>query len=123
MEAHFFHEIRDKGQKTFAIQQLIWYDRSSKQAIFARHPERNNNLVRPEFSLKKNQQEGTKGQIISEWLFDVLKDVPNYQRKNLTDFESSLPHGFDKSADLLSKRQNHEEDFFKLLVLLKNSEL
>ena len=26
----------------------------------------------------------------------------------------NLPHGFDKSADLLSKRQNHEEDFFKL---------
>ena len=24
----------------------------------------------------------------------------------------NLPHGFDKSADLLSKRQNHEEDFF-----------
>ena len=22
-----------------------------------------------------------------------------------------LPHGFDKSADLLSKRQNHEKDF------------
>ena len=26
----------------------------------------------------------------------------------------NLPHGIDKSADLLSKRQNHEEDFFKL---------
>ena len=24
----------------------------------------------------------------------------------------NLPHGFDKSADLHSKRQNHEEDFF-----------
>ena len=35
----------------------------------------------------------------------------------------NLPHGFDKSADLLSKRQNHEEDFFKLCVLLKKSEL
>ena len=34
-----------------------------------------------------------------------------------------VPHGFDKSADLLSKRQNHEEDFFKLSVLLKKSEL
>ena len=30
---------------------------------------------------------------------------------------------FDKSADLLSKRQNHEEYFFKLCVLLKKSEL
>ena len=36
---------------------------------------------------------------------------------------NNLPHGFDKSADLLSKRQNHEEDFFKLCVLLKKSEL
>ena len=34
-----------------------------------------------------------------------------------------FPHGFDKSADLLSKRQKHEEDFFKLCVLLKKSEL
>ena len=34
-----------------------------------------------------------------------------------------LPHGFDKSADLLSKHQNHEEDFLKLCVLLKKSEL
>ena len=29
----------------------------------------------------------------------------------------------DISADLLSKRQNHEEDFFKLCVLLKKSGL
>ena len=29
-----------------------------------------------------------------------------------TKFEKNLPHGFDKSADLHSKRQNHEEDFF-----------
>jgi hypothetical protein len=26
--------------------------------------------------------------------------------------KKNLPHGFDKSADLLSKRQDHEEDFF-----------
>ena len=38
-------------------------------------------------------------------------------------FEKNLPHGFDKSADLLSNRQNHEEDFFKLCLLLKKSEL
>ena len=36
---------------------------------------------------------------------------------------TNLPCGFDKSADLLSKRQNHKEDFFKLCVLLKKSEL
>ena len=35
----------------------------------------------------------------------------------------NLPHGFDKSADLLSKHQNHEEDFFKLSLLLKKFEL
>ena len=40
-----------------------------------------------------------------------------------TKFEKNLPYGFDKSADLLSKRQNHEEDFFKLCVLLKKSKL
>ena len=38
-------------------------------------------------------------------------------------WKKNLPHGFHKSADLLSKRQNHEEDFFKLCVLLKKSEL
>ena len=27
----------------------------------------------------------------------------------------NLPHGFDKLADLLSKRQNHEEDFFQIM--------
>ena len=27
----------------------------------------------------------------------------------------NLPHGFDKSADLLSKCQNHEEDFFQIM--------
>ena len=32
-------------------------------------------------------------------------------------------YGFDLSADILSKHQNHEEDFFKLCVLLKKSEL
>ena len=33
----------------------------------------------------------------------------------------NLPHSFDKSADLLIKRQNHEGDFFKLCLLLKKS--
>ena len=40
-----------------------------------------------------------------------------------TKFEKNLPHGFEKSAELLSKRQNHDEDFFKLCALLKKSEL
>ena len=40
-----------------------------------------------------------------------------------TKFEKNGSHGFDKSADLLSKCQHHEEYFFKLCVLLKNSEL
>ena len=34
-----------------------------------------------------------------------------------------MAYGFDKSADLLSKRQNHEDDFFKLCVVLKKFEL
>ena len=33
-----------------------------------------------------------------------------------TKLEKNLPHSFDKSADLLSNRQNHEEDLFKLCV-------
>ena len=37
-------------------------------------------------------------------------------------FEKNLPYGFEKSADLLSKRQNHKENFFKLCMLLKKSE-
>ena len=36
-----------------------------------------------------------------------------------TKFEKNLPRGFDKSADLLRKRKNHEEDFFKLCVFQK----
>ena len=36
-----------------------------------------------------------------------------------TKFEKNLPHGFDKSADLLSNRQNHAEDFSKLCVSQK----
>ena len=38
-----------------------------------------------------------------------------------TNFEKNLPHGVDKSADLLSTHQNREEIFFKLCVLLKKS--
>ena len=36
-----------------------------------------------------------------------------------TKSKKKLQHGFDKSADLLSKHQNHEKDFFKVCVLLK----
>ena len=38
-------------------------------------------------------------------------------------FRESHTHGFDKSGDFLSKRQNHKEFYFKLCVLLKKSEL
>ena len=31
-----------------------------------------------------------------------------------TRFEKNLPHDFDKSADLLDKRQNHKEHFFQI---------
>ena len=40
-----------------------------------------------------------------------------------TKFGKNLSHGFDKSADLLSKSQNHAEDFFKLCVLFKKFKL
>ena len=53
----------------------------------------------------------------------MIKSVKFGLSEKHTKFEENLPHGFDKSADLLSKRQNHEEDFFKLFVLLKKSEL
>ena len=36
-----------------------------------------------------------------------------------TKFEKNLPRSFDKSADLLSKRQKHKEEFFKLCILFK----
>ena len=38
-------------------------------------------------------------------------------------FEKIFLMVFDKSADLLCKRQNNEEDFLKLCVLLKKFEL
>ena len=40
-----------------------------------------------------------------------------------TKFEKNHLYGFDLSADILSKHQNPEEDFFKLCTLLKKSEL
>ena len=54
--------------------------------------------------------------------YDHLKLKFGLSEKH-TRFEKNLYHGFDKSADLLSKRQNHEGDFFKICVLLKKSEL
>ena len=40
----------------------------------------------------------------------------NYAKFGLSEkhskFEKNLPHGFDKSADLLSKHQNHEFVYF-----------
>ena len=32
-----------------------------------------------------------------------------------TKLKKNLPHGFDKSVDLLIKRQNNEEDFFQIM--------
>ena len=37
-----------------------------------------------------------------------------------TNFEKNLPHGFDKSADLLSKRQNHKEVFSNYVCFSKS---
>ena len=41
-------------------------------------------------------------------------------KQGIQNLKKYIPYGFDKSADLLSKR---EEGFFKLCVLLKKSEL
>ena len=60
--------------------------------------------------LKKNKK-----CLINRFFFQVRTFWETYK------IWKNLPHGFDKSADLLSKRKNHEEDFFKLCVLLKKS--
>ena len=39
----------------------------------------------------------------------------------LSEKHTKFPHDFDKSADLISKCQNHKEDFFELCVLLKKT--
>ena len=44
--------------------------------------------------------------------FGISEKHTKFEKKNLS-------HGF----DVLSKCQNHEEDFFKLCVLLRKSEL
>ena len=53
----------------------------------------------------------------------VLASLKFGNSEKHTKFEKNLSHGFDNSVDLLSKCQNHEEDFSKLCVLLKKSEL
>ena len=35
--------------------------------------------------------------------------------RSTQNFEKNLPYGFDKSADLLSKCQNHKADFFQIM--------
>ena len=53
-------------------------------------------------------------------IFQKLKVRTFWETHNIW---KNLPNGFDESADLLSKHQNHKEDFFKLCVLLRMSEL
>ena len=46
----------------------------------------------------------------------VLKEQIKFgHSEKHTKFEKNLPHGFDKSADLLSKCQNLEGDFFQII--------
>ena len=47
--------------------------------------------------------------------FQLGRSVKFGHSEKHTKLEKNLPHGFDKSADLLRKRQNHEEDFFQNL--------
>ena len=56
---------------------------------------------------------------MSRFFLDVKFGLSEKHKK----FKKNLPYGFDKSADLLSKRQNHKADFFKSFVLFKKSEL
>ena len=55
-----------------------------------------------------------------KWLACLIKVQTFWETHKIW---KNLPYGFDKSADLLSKRQNHKADFFKLCVLFKKSEL
>ena len=47
----------------------------------------------------------------------VIINIGKVRIERNTKFEKNLPHGFDKSADLLSKCQNHEEDFFQIMCV------
>ena len=70
---------------------------------------------------KKNLAFVIKIQIITHQNLIEQASKPNIIKLGLsrkhTKFEKNLPHGFDKSADLLSKRQNYEKDFFKVRTL------
>ena len=57
-----------------------------------------------------------------DFLHSFMSGLPQPAQKH-SKFEKNVSHGFDKSADLLGKRQNHEEEFFKLCVFLRKSEL
>ena len=57
--------------------------------------------------------------VLSTFLTSYSSDF----QRNTEIFGKNLHHGFEKSADLLSKCQNRKEDFFKSCVLLKKSEL
>ena len=58
---------------------------------------------------------------VNTWYQDATRKVQTFWETYK--IWKNLPRGFDKSADLLSKRQNNEEDFFKLCVLFKKSKL
>ena len=47
-----------------------------------------------------------------------LNKVPNFWETHK--IWKKNPHGFDKSVDLLSKCQNHEEDFFQIMCASQN---
>ena len=55
--------------------------------------------------------------------FQLLKLIKFGLSEKHTKFEKNLPYGFDKSADLLSKRQTHKEDGANFCGLLRKAEL
>ena len=52
--------------------------------------------------------------VLGTWCSDFLRNTQNLKKKNLS-------YDLDKSAALLSKRQNHEEDFFSNYVCFSKS--
>ena len=53
--------------------------------------------------------------------YDFLKSDVKFGLWKTNKIWKNLPHGFDKSADLPSKRQNHEEDFFSNYMCFSKS--
>ena len=52
------------------------------------------------------------------WFAKLSFKSSDFLRKT-QNLKKNLPHGFDKSAEILNKCQNHEEDFSNYICVLK----